>query len=64
VFVIWDEDTPMPNVIIAPSTHPGTVVTSSMNHYALLRTTEELLGLPTSLGAAASAPSFRSMFGM
>ena len=64
VFVIWDEETPMPNLIIAPSTHPGTVVTSSIDHYALLRTTEELLGLPTSLGAAASAPSLRAAFGL
>lgn len=64
VFVIWDEETPMPNVIIAPSTRPGTVVTSSINHYSLLRTTEELLGLPTSLGAAASAGSVRAMFGL
>ena len=54
----------MPNLIIAPSTHPGTVVTSSIDHYALLRTTEELLGLPTSLGAAASAPSLRAAFGL
>jgi len=62
-FVVWDEYTPMPNVIIAPSVRPGTVVSMPVNHFALLRTTEELLGLPVILGAAASAPSLRPAFG-
>jgi phospholipase C len=62
VFVIWDEDTPMPNLVISPSVVPGTVVSSAANHFALLRTTEEMLGLPDRLGAAAGAPSLRGPF--
>jgi hypothetical protein len=58
VFVVWDEPTPMPFLAIAPSIRPGTVVANRVDHYALLRTTEELLGLPF-LGAARTAPSMR-----
>jgi hypothetical protein len=64
VFVIWDEYTPMPNLVIAPSVRPGTTVAAQVDHFALLRTTEELLGLPSLLGAAASAPSIRAPFGI
>ena len=58
VFVVWDEYTPMPSVFIAPSVRPGTVVSARVDHYALLRTTEEMLGLPL-LGHAAGASSMR-----
>jgi hypothetical protein len=58
VFVVWDEPTPMPFLAVAPSIRPGTVVANRVDHYALLRTTEELLGLPL-LGAARTAPSMR-----
>jgi hypothetical protein len=64
VFVIWDEYTPMPNVVMAPSVRPGTVVSMPVNHFALLRTTEELLGLSVFLGSAAAAPSLRAAFGI
>jgi hypothetical protein len=63
VFVVWDEDTPMPNIVIAPSVRPGTTVAARVDHYALLRTTEELLGIPTLLGRAATATSMRPLFG-
>jgi hypothetical protein len=62
VFVMWDEDTPMPNLIITPSVRPGTVASQAVNHFALLRTTEDMLGLASHLGAAAQAPSLRSPF--
>jgi phospholipase C len=64
VFVVWDEDSPMPNLVISPSTKPGTSSDARVDHYALLRTTEELLGLDTFLGAAASAPSLRPLFNL
>jgi hypothetical protein len=64
VFVIWDEDSPMPNFVIGPSVHPGTVVTQAFDHYAVLRTTEELLGLPGRLGVAGAAPSLRVPFNL
>jgi Phosphoesterase family len=61
VFLVWDEPTPMPFVAIAPSVPAGVVASTPASHYALLRTTEELLGLPL-LEHAATAPSLRSAF--
>ena len=61
IFVVWDEDTPMPNVIVAPSVVPGTVYGGPLSHEGLLRTTEEMLGLPC-LNGACTAPSFRAAF--
>ncbi len=60
VFVIWDEDTFIPNILAAPSIVPGTKSATAVNHYSALRATEEMLGLPL-LGAAASATSLRSV---
>jgi hypothetical protein len=48
-----DEDTPVLNVVVAPSVRPGTVVTTAVGHYGELRATEESLGLPL-LGEAAN----------
>lgn len=64
VFIIWDEYTPMPDVIISPSTPPGTRSGVAFSHYSLLRTTEEMLGITTYLGGASTANSMRSAFGM
>lgn len=68
VFVIWDEDdsggTLVPAYVIAPSVPPGTRSTVPYRHYSLLRTTEELLDLHPLLGAAASAASLRTRFGL
>jgi phospholipase C len=61
VFVVWDEDTPMPNLVVAPSVHPGTTAPGRYDHYSLLRTTEDLLGLPL-LGQATRAQSLRDAF--
>jgi len=63
IFVVWDEYTPMPTIIISPTTPAGTVVSQPFDHYALLRTTEEILGLPL-LAKAASATSMRTGFGL
>jgi phosphatidylinositol-3-phosphatase len=67
VFITWDEDSygsePIPTLVISPSTRPGTRVGTRFDHYALLRTTESLLGLPF-LGKAALAPSMQSAFGL
>jgi phospholipase C len=63
VFVVWDEPTPMPLLVVAPSVSPGADAPGPLDHYSLLRTTEELLGLPL-LGRAASAPSMRDAFGL
>jgi phosphatidylinositol-3-phosphatase len=50
-------------LVISPYTTPGTVDSVRLSHYALLRTTEELLGLPL-LGQAATAPSMAASFGL
>jgi hypothetical protein len=64
IVVMWDEESPMPNILIGPAVHPGTVSSAPADHYALLRTTEDLLGLSGHLGAAASAPSLRGPFNL
>ena len=63
VFIVWDEPTPMPLLVIAPGVASGTSTAEPFNHYSLLRTTEELLGLPL-LGQAAHANSMRTTFGL
>jgi hypothetical protein len=69
IIVTWDESSHgdpatqrIPTLVIAPSVRPGTVATMRFDHYALLRTTEQLLRLRTFLGAAVSAPSMRTAF--
>jgi hypothetical protein len=61
IFVTWDEDdwhhaNQVPLLVIAPSVAPGTVIRERLDHYSLLRTTEQMLDLPP-LGAAASVAS-------
>jgi phospholipase C len=62
VVVAWDENTPVPNVVIAPTVPTGTVVATPVDHYELLRTTEEMLGIDTFLGEADNAHSLRAAF--
>jgi hypothetical protein len=66
VFVTWDEDdgshgNHIATLVAAPSVVPGTVSSSTFNHYSMLRTTEEMLGLGL-LGNATSAASMRNAF--
>jgi len=67
VFVTWDEGVPGDNhiatVVIGPSVAAGLRVSTPFDHYSLLRTTEELLGLPL-LGRARGATSMRAPFGL
>ena len=53
----------MPLLVIAPRFLPASTAVQLFNHYSLLRTTEELLGLPL-LGEAAHAISMRAAFGL
>ena len=69
VFVTWDEDDNtavqhVPTLVAAPAVRPGTSVATTIDHYSLLRTTEEMLGLPPELGEAATATSMRDPFGL
>jgi phospholipase C len=63
VFVVWDEPTPMPLLVIAPTVPAGTPASAPFDHYALLRTTEDVLGLPP-LGSAATAATMRDAFNL
>ena len=67
IFVTFDEDNGttgnlVDTIVVAPSTVPGTTSATRFDHYALLRTTEEMLRITTHLGYAATAPSMRSAF--
>jgi phosphatidylinositol-3-phosphatase len=66
LFITYDEDdrgegNRVYTVVVAPSVRPGTVSRSPFTHYSLLRTQEQLLGLPA-LGQAASAASMAGAF--
>lgn len=65
VFVTWDEgvgeDNRVATVVVGPTVPPATRSGRAFTHYSLLRTTEQILGLPF-LGSAATAPSMRRDF--
>ncbi len=68
VFITWDENdgsngNQVATIVVSPSTRPGTRSGEAFTHYSLLRTTEELLGLPT-LGLASRAASMRTAFNL
>jgi phospholipase C len=79
VFVTWDEGEGgksnncaenttdigcrVATLVISPSTVPGTTSATLFNHYSLLKTAEDLLGLPE-LGQAASNASMASAFNL
>ncbi|MBV9803337.1 MAG: hypothetical protein JO130_09115 [Solirubrobacterales bacterium] len=67
IFITWDENdgssgNQVPCIVISPYTH-GVKDSTPYSHYSLLRTTEELLGLPL-LGNAATANSMVANFGL
>jgi phospholipase C len=69
LFITWDEDdgsstNRIPTLVVAAHTKPGTRSAQRFTHYSMLRTTEELLGVPTNLGAAARASGMRAAFGL
>jgi phosphatidylinositol-3-phosphatase len=67
VVLTWDEGVgsgnQIPTIVIGPTVPTATIARARYDHYALLRTTENLLGLAP-LGAAASAPSMQGAFGL
>jgi len=67
LFVTWDEDSgrnQVATIVVSPYTTRGTQSGTAFTHYSLLRTTEELLGITTYLGNAASAANMRPAFGL
>ena len=51
-------------IVISPYTRPGTRSSILFNHYSLLRTTEQLLGVNRFLGEASDARGMRGTFGL
>ena len=70
VFVTWDESASgdssdrVATLVVSPSTRPHTRSGRWFNHYSLLRTTEEMLGIDRLLGEARRAPSMRAAFNL
>jgi phosphatidylinositol-3-phosphatase len=69
VFITWDEDdllsaNQIPTLVIAPSVPAGTRVTARLDHYAMLRATQEMLGVTPLLGSAATAADMRTPFNL
>jgi hypothetical protein len=58
-----DESCHVTTIVVSPSTPAGATSAANFSHYSLLRTSEELLGLPL-LGQAASATSMASAFNL
>jgi hypothetical protein len=75
VFITWDEGSNfsnkmpenIPMIVVAPSVPNGTVTSASLmpsfNHYSLLHTMEEMLGLSL-LQNASTAPTMRTTFNL
>jgi hypothetical protein len=67
IAITFDEsdggDNHVATFVVAPSTVPGTRAGESFTHYSLLRTTEEMLGLPP-LGRARGAQTMRAAFNL
>lgn len=70
IVITWDEgtgsDQRIPTVVVAPAVRPGTEDRTPLTHYSLLKGTEEMLGLPVTLGGAAdpATTSLRTAFGL
>ena len=61
VVVMYDEDQPVPNLIIAPTAHAGEITSVAGSHADLLKTIELALGLPVmNQGQLPTAASLRT----
>jgi len=61
VVVIYDEDRPVPNLLVAPTAHQGPIDQLVGSHASLLKTVELALGLPVlDQGQLPDAPSLRA----
>jgi hypothetical protein len=66
VFIWYDEDHPVPNLQIAPTSHKGDLTQTGVgSHAALLKTIEDLLGVPfMNQGQLPGATDLRTLLGM
>jgi hypothetical protein len=62
--LVSSENNHVPLTFIAPSIKAGTVVSTHVNHYSVLRTTEAMLGITPYPGNANSAQDLRSAFNL
>jgi phospholipase C len=67
LFFVWDEDSPIPNALVAPSIKPGShpVLAAGsypISHFAALRTWQEMLGVTPLLGNTGQAPSLLNYY--
>ncbi len=46
IFIVWDEGTKLPFIAVGPGVKPGYRSPAALNHGSLLKTVEEMLGLP------------------
>jgi hypothetical protein len=58
-----DQSCHVATIVISPSTVPGSTSATLFNHYSLLGTAEQLLGLPK-LGLASSYPTMTTAFNL
>jgi hypothetical protein len=68
IFITWDEDDSgsgnhVPLLVISPYTPSGSIAATTLNHYSLLRTTQDMLGLRC-LSNSCTALDFRNAFGL
>jgi hypothetical protein len=63
---IWyDEDSPVPNLYISPSAHPGPFATTGIGYASTLKLWENVLGFPCLANACnSSTPDIRSVTGI
>jgi phosphatidylinositol-3-phosphatase len=66
VFIWYDEDHPVPNLHIAPTSHKGNITQTGVGtHAALLKTIEDMLGLPfMNQGQLPGATDLRTLLGL
>jgi hypothetical protein len=66
VFIWYDEDHPVPNMTIAPTSHKGQLGGTGVgSHAALLKTIEDLLGVPfMNQGQLPAATDLRTLLGI
>jgi hypothetical protein len=66
VFIWYDEDHPVPNATFAPTSHKGNITQTGVgSHAALLKTIEDMLGLPImNQGQLPGATDLRSLLGI
>jgi hypothetical protein len=66
VFVWYDEDHPVPNAQIAPTSNNGQITQTGVgSHAALMKTTEDMLGVPIlTQGQLAGATDLRTLLGI